>query len=92
VARLSHPARLAADDQHRRAGRRLYRSGGKTILPNRAVAKIDVRLVPDMTAKGTLQLPEGSPHEHGFGDVEVNMTGGYDPTKRRPTRSSSKRW
>ena len=27
--------------------------GGKTILPHRAVAKIDMRLVPDMTAQGT---------------------------------------
>jgi acetylornithine deacetylase/succinyl-diaminopimelate desuccinylase-like protein len=26
--------------------------GGKTILPHRAVAKIDMRLVPDMTARG----------------------------------------
>jgi acetylornithine deacetylase/succinyl-diaminopimelate desuccinylase-like protein len=30
--------------------------GGKTILPHRAVAKIDMRLVPDMTAKDTLEL------------------------------------
>lgn len=28
--------------------------GGKTILPHRGVAKLDVRLVPDMTAKRTL--------------------------------------
>src|SRR5947207_1021874 len=28
--------------------------GGKTILPHRSTAKIDVRLVPDMTAKDTL--------------------------------------
>ena len=55
--------------------------GGKTILPNRAVAKIDVRLVPDMTAKGTLQLIKDHLTKHGFGDVEVNMTGGYDPTE-----------
>jgi acetylornithine deacetylase/succinyl-diaminopimelate desuccinylase-like protein len=55
--------------------------GGKTILPNRAVAKIDVRLVPDMTAKGTLQLIKDHLAKHGFGDVDVNMTGGYDPTE-----------
>jgi acetylornithine deacetylase/succinyl-diaminopimelate desuccinylase-like protein len=29
--------------------------GGKTVLPHRAVAKIDMRLVPDMTAADTLQ-------------------------------------
>jgi acetylornithine deacetylase/succinyl-diaminopimelate desuccinylase-like protein len=55
--------------------------GGKTILPHRAVAKIDVRLVPDMTAKETLALIKAHLAKHGFGDVDVNMTGGYDPTE-----------
>ncbi len=54
--------------------------GGKTILPHRAVAKIDMRLVPDMTAAGTLELLKAHLAKHGFGDIEVNMTGGYDPT------------
>ncbi len=54
--------------------------GGKTILPHRAVAKIDMRLVPDMTAKETLVLLKAHLAKHGFGDIEVNMTGGYDPT------------
>jgi acetylornithine deacetylase/succinyl-diaminopimelate desuccinylase-like protein len=54
--------------------------GGKTILPNRAVAKIDMRLVPDMTAKETLELVKKHLAKHGFADLEVNMTGGYDPT------------
>ncbi len=58
--------------------------GGKTILPHRAVAKIDMRLVPDMTAKGTLQLLRDHLARHGFGDIEVNMTGGYDPTQTDP--------
>ena len=58
--------------------------GGKTILPNRAVAKIDMRLVPDMTAKGTLELVKAHLAKHGFGDIEVNMTGGYDPTQTDP--------
>ncbi|HEY7474121.1 MAG TPA: M20/M25/M40 family metallo-hydrolase, partial [Vicinamibacterales bacterium] len=55
--------------------------GGKTILPHRALAKLDVRLVPDMTAKGTLELIKKHLARHGFGDVEVNMSGGYDPTE-----------
>jgi acetylornithine deacetylase/succinyl-diaminopimelate desuccinylase-like protein len=58
--------------------------GGKTILPHRAVAKIDMRLVPDMTAKGTLELLKTHLARHGFGDIEVNMTGGYDPTETDP--------
>ncbi len=58
--------------------------GGKTILPHRAVAKIDMRLVPDMTAKGTLELLKAHLAKRGFGDIEVNMTGGYDPTETDP--------
>jgi acetylornithine deacetylase/succinyl-diaminopimelate desuccinylase-like protein len=58
--------------------------GGKTILPHRAVAKIDMRLVPDMTARGTLELLKTHLARHGFGDIEVNMTGGYDPTQTAP--------
>ena len=58
--------------------------GGKTILPHRAVAKIDMRLVPDMTAKGTLELLKAHLAKHGFGDIEVNMSGGYDPTQTDP--------
>jgi len=55
--------------------------GGKTILPHRAVAKIDMRLVPDMTAKGTLELLKQHLAKHGFADIEVKMSGGYDPTE-----------
>ena len=58
--------------------------GGKTILPHRAVAKIDMRLVPDMTAKGTLDLLKQHLAKNGFGDIEVNMSGGYDPTETDP--------
>ena len=58
--------------------------GGKTILPHRAVAKIDMRLVPDMTAKGTLALLKDHLAKKGFGDIEVNMSGGYDPTETDP--------
>lgn len=58
--------------------------GGKTILPHRAVAKIDMRLVPDMTAQGTLALLKEHLVKRGFGDLEVNMSGGYDPTETDP--------
>jgi acetylornithine deacetylase/succinyl-diaminopimelate desuccinylase-like protein len=54
--------------------------GGKTILPHRAVAKLDLRLVPDMTAAGALASLKAHLAKRGFGDIEVNMTGGYDPT------------
>jgi len=54
--------------------------GGKTILPHRAVAKLDLRLVPDMTAAESLATLTAHLAKRGFGDIEVNMTGGYDPT------------
>jgi acetylornithine deacetylase/succinyl-diaminopimelate desuccinylase-like protein len=54
--------------------------GGKTILPHRAVAKLDLRLVPDMTAAGAADALRAHLKKRGFGDIEVNVTGGYDPT------------
>src|SRR5580704_9160028 len=54
--------------------------GGKTILPHRAVAKLDLRLVPDMTAAEALAALKAHLAKRGFPDIEVNMTGGYDPT------------
>ncbi len=53
--------------------------GGKTILPHRAVAKLDLRLVPDMKADEALAALKTHLAKHGFGDIEVNTTGGYDP-------------
>jgi acetylornithine deacetylase/succinyl-diaminopimelate desuccinylase-like protein len=53
--------------------------GGKTILPHRAVAKLDMRLVPDMTATDALAALQAHLAKRGFGDIEVNMTGGYNP-------------
>lgn len=54
--------------------------GGKTILPGRAAAKLDLRLVPDMTATEALADLKSHLAKRGFGDIEVRMTGGYDPT------------
>ncbi|HSB10238.1 MAG TPA: M20/M25/M40 family metallo-hydrolase [Blastocatellia bacterium] len=54
--------------------------GGKTILPHKAVAKLDLRLVPDMTAAESLAALKAHLAKRGYGDIEVNMTGGYDPT------------
>jgi acetylornithine deacetylase/succinyl-diaminopimelate desuccinylase-like protein len=53
--------------------------GGKTILPHKAVAKLDLRLVPDMKATEALAALKAHLAKHGFSDIEVNMTGGYDP-------------
>jgi acetylornithine deacetylase/succinyl-diaminopimelate desuccinylase-like protein len=58
--------------------------GGMTILPHRAVAKLDLRLVPDMTAADTLAKLKAHLAKRGFGDIEVKMTGGYDPNTTSP--------
>ncbi|HET7291638.1 MAG TPA: M20/M25/M40 family metallo-hydrolase [Vicinamibacteria bacterium] len=54
--------------------------GGKTVLPHRAVAKLDLRLVPAMTYAGAVAALRDHLAKRGFGDVEVNPSGGYDPT------------
>ena len=54
--------------------------GGKTILPHRAVAKIDMRLVPPMTRDGAVAALKAHLAERGYGDIAVNVSGGYDPT------------
>ena len=58
--------------------------GGKTILPHRAVAKLDLRLVPDMTYDGAVAKLKAHLEKRGFGDLEVNPSGGYDPTQTDP--------
>lgn len=55
--------------------------GGKTILPHRAAAKIDLRLVPDMTKEDSLAKLKAHLAKRGFPDIEVNVTGGYGPTQ-----------
>ena len=37
-----------------------------------------------MTAKKTLALLKAHLAKSGFGDIEVNMSGGYDPTQTEP--------
>ena len=54
--------------------------GGKTILPGKAVAKMDLRLVPDMTAAEAAAALKAHLAAKGFGDIEVHVSGGYDPT------------
>ncbi len=54
--------------------------GGKTVLPHRAAAKIDMRLVPEMKKDDAVAALKAHLAKRGFGDIEVNVTGGYDPT------------
>lgn len=54
--------------------------GGKTILPHKGVAKLDLRLVPNQTVEDCLKKLRAHLDAKGFPDVEVRFTGGYNPT------------
>jgi acetylornithine deacetylase/succinyl-diaminopimelate desuccinylase-like protein len=55
--------------------------GGKTILPGRAVAKLDLRLVPNQTRDEAVRKLRAHLDKRGFNDVASNISGGYDPTE-----------
>jgi acetylornithine deacetylase/succinyl-diaminopimelate desuccinylase-like protein len=55
--------------------------GGMTVLPARAAAKIDLRLVPNMTRAEAERKLTAYLKKKGFGDIEIRYTGGYDPTE-----------
>jgi acetylornithine deacetylase/succinyl-diaminopimelate desuccinylase-like protein len=55
--------------------------GGKTILPAKATVKLDLRLVPDQTAAEAEAKLRAHLDKRGYGDIEVTVTGGYDPTQ-----------
>jgi acetylornithine deacetylase/succinyl-diaminopimelate desuccinylase-like protein len=55
--------------------------GGKTLLPSKAVAKLDFRLVPDQTAAEAQSKLKAHLAKRGYGDIEVKVTGGYNPTQ-----------
>ncbi len=57
--------------------------GGKTVLPHKASAKLDLRLVPDQTAEEALTKLKAHLEKRGYGDIEINFTGGYGPTTTR---------
>lgn len=55
--------------------------GMKTILPHRAVAKLDSRLVPDQTPEQALALIRAHLDAGGFQDVELRRLSGYAPAQ-----------
>ncbi len=59
--------------------------GGKTVLPGRAEAKLECRLVPNQTFKEAEAKLRAHLKKRGFGDIEVNVSGGYDPTETSET-------
>ena len=55
--------------------------GTKTILPHKATAKIDSRLVPNQTPEEALRLIRAHLDANGFSDLEIRRLGGYPPAQ-----------
>jgi acetylornithine deacetylase/succinyl-diaminopimelate desuccinylase-like protein len=55
--------------------------GTKTILPHRAVAKVDSRLVPDQHPDSALALIRRHLDAQGFTDVVIRKLSGYPPAQ-----------
>lgn len=55
--------------------------GTKTILPHKATAKVDSRLVPDQTPEEALRLIRQHLDRQGFTDIEIRRLGGYPPAQ-----------
>jgi acetylornithine deacetylase/succinyl-diaminopimelate desuccinylase-like protein len=58
--------------------------GGKTVLPARASAKVDFRLVPDQTPEQVLEGLRAHLDAEGFTDVEITYIGGEAPARTDP--------
>jgi acetylornithine deacetylase/succinyl-diaminopimelate desuccinylase-like protein len=58
--------------------------GSKTVLPARASAKIDFRLVPNMTPQKVLDELRTHLDANGFSDVEITFLGGEPPARTDP--------
>ncbi|MCX7977253.1 MAG: M20/M25/M40 family metallo-hydrolase [Bellilinea sp.] len=58
--------------------------GSKTVLPARASAKVDFRLVPDQTPEDVLQQLRQHLDDQGFNDVQITFIGGEAPARTDP--------
>jgi acetylornithine deacetylase/succinyl-diaminopimelate desuccinylase-like protein len=58
--------------------------GGKTILPSKMTAKIDIRLVPDMTPEDIMAKLRAHLDKRGFSDIQIVKHGGYNYVSSTP--------
>jgi acetylornithine deacetylase/succinyl-diaminopimelate desuccinylase-like protein len=59
-------------------------AGSKTVLPARASAKVDFRLVPDQTPEQVLKSLRAHLDSEGFPDVQITYLGGEAPARTDP--------
>jgi acetylornithine deacetylase/succinyl-diaminopimelate desuccinylase-like protein len=55
--------------------------GSKTVLPARAAAKLDFRLVPNQRPDDILSRLRAHLNQHGFADIEVRVLGAEHPAR-----------
>jgi acetylornithine deacetylase/succinyl-diaminopimelate desuccinylase-like protein len=55
--------------------------GSKTVLPSKAMAKVDFRLVPDQDPQKIYRLLRNHLKDHGFEDIDVKLLGPLWPAK-----------
>lgn len=58
--------------------------GSKTVLPARASAKVDFRLVPDQTPEQVLKQLRQHLDSNGFDDIKISFLGGEPPARTDP--------
>jgi acetylornithine deacetylase/succinyl-diaminopimelate desuccinylase-like protein len=58
--------------------------GSKTVLPAKASAKVDFRLIPDQTPEDILEKLRKHLDQEGFEDVEIKYLGGEAPGRTNP--------
>jgi acetylornithine deacetylase/succinyl-diaminopimelate desuccinylase-like protein len=61
--------------------------GGKTIQPHKMTAKLDMRLVPDMTPEDIMAKLRAHLDKRGFKDVEIIKNGGFNYVSSTPADS-----
>ncbi len=62
--------------------------GSKTVLPNHAFAKIDFRLVPNLTPDLVMELLRKHLDAHGFEDIKIRTTENGEHVARSPLDSA----
>lgn len=58
--------------------------GTKTVMPHDLFAKVDIRLVPDMTARAALAKVRAHLRRRGFGDLEIIPADSYGASRADP--------